>query len=774
MANKVQDNVVKPSTEGDALTAASNAAKENAAKSKKVSHILGNTTIKAPTDMKANPKQTDADLQDIDLRSMIREYENPLLKYHNYTYHFKLYAIAPDDFSVFLENDAEGIPKTIIAESGVTGLYSLNNVKMEAVVPGTPGLTSNYSVSKFTIEMSEQNGNHFYDDLVVMSNTLGYRKFGDIPLVLELDFIGFDEITGKPTVIPGYNRKWGITMNQVETTTDKSGGTMHHTITAAPVTSIGNDNMWVLKEPFEMTVSTFGQAIDELSKKLNEMGEQQMGYLRKFLPALADGKYYEFFMTDELKNLMMQSSGGTASTVNNNPKGGSGVKKFSWKADTTIATVIDDVLDACFPVQPKSGDGEAPLRVAVNLIPTSFYCGYDPLLENAVWKYRIFIIKYKIGDILSERDMDEARFNYQYLVENAEKITDPASNSPKLNAKIYYYQFSGLNTEILDLDIKFDHQFNLAVARNPDGMRDPSNRSGAYTADSNISYGDRVYDVSSTNGYREMWAAQAKVEQDAKKENRELTESEKQFLRDARNTTPPPQMEAEARQQSLSAVPPRSGNSYIEDYRGVYDLTQMGVAGIGQPNTPSKKEKEKVTVPQERANVGTDSSSTVNDSEDPSDQLRRMVKENYYTRSFMITCNMKVKGDPFWIGWGHYSFYTYLKQLVSGDTMNLQNNDVDFANYITSESYFMLVLKPVVAISDSTGIMDYTEPSIFAESLYRVNKIVHEFSDGKFNQNIEASLVIRALNNTNDSTGSMMGSVSTTNGIAGSKSSNTK
>lgn len=767
MASKVTEtmNTVKPSTEGDS-TKASAAANASTAKS---TRVLSETSDPKSTGFKAAPLGSDAELQDVELRNMIRDYENPLLKYHNYTYHFKLYSLAPDDFAVFLEKDTEGVPKTIIAESGVTGLYSINGVRMVGTSPGTPGLTSNHSMNTFEIQISEQNGNHLYDDLVVMSNMLGYQKFCDLPIVLELDFIGFDEVTGKPTVLDGYNRKWGLIINNIVTTTDKSGGTMQHAITAAPISSISSDAMWVLKEPLEMTVSSFGQAINQLSKKLNEMGEQQLGYLRGILPALSTGKYYEFLMSDELKSLMMQGSGGTAATVSQDPQGGGGVKKFSWKADTTIAQIVDDVLDACYPVQPKSGKGEAPLRVAVNVIPTSFYCGFDPIMQNTVWKYKIYIINYKIGDVLSDRDLDEARFNYQYFMENAETITDPTTNSLKLNAKTYYYQNSGLNTEVLDLDIKFDSQFNLAVARNPDGMRDPSNSAGEYTADANVSYGDKSYDISTSTGYTAMWSAKTKIEQKARDENRALTDEEQQFVRDGDNA-PKPFTEEAPTQPNLSAVDPSGSNSYIEDYRSIYDLTQMGVQGVGNGNSTSQKEKTKTTVPQERANVGSDSSSSKNDSQDPSDQLRRMVKENYYNRSFMMVCNMKVKGDPFWLGWGQYSLYTYLQQLAEGKTISYQNNDVDFANFVTTESYFMLVLKPIVSISDSTGIIDYTEPSIFAESLYRVNKVTHDFSDGKFNQTLEASLVLRAVNST-DTTSGNTAQVSTSKGVAASQSS---
>lgn len=763
------------STGNSSNTVAKTTVKSNSPKSTTPPAPVAAAAGTAPASKDFAPKLNSYDKQadtfsGINLLEMIREYENPLLKYHQFTYHFKLYALGPDDLAAFVENDVSGATKEIIAETGVTGRYSINSVQIKGVSPGTPGITSNHCINSFSIELVEQNGMHLYDDLIMMSNMLGYKQFADVPLILELDFIGYEQDSGIPTVIEGQNKQWCLYINSITTTTDKAGGTMHHTIVATNATTVARDDMWTLKEPLEMTVGTFGEGVDQLHRKLQDMSEMQYGYLKSMLPAFADQKYYEFFMDSELRSLQMQGSSSQDASADKGPGGSGGVKKFAWKANTTLATIIDDLLDACFPVQPKDGEGEAPIRVSVNVAPISIYGGFNSILQKHAFKYKIFIVKYKIGDIVSIRDMDESRFSLEYFHRNAEKITDPKTNSPKLNAKVYYYQFSSLNTEIVDLDIKFDNQFNIAISRNPEGMRDASNSAGTHAADATVTYGDAVYTPGNNASFQDMWTAKTKLEQESRDGKRVLTEEDQQFIRDANNVQKP-MTEGESEQVDLSVKPPSALDNYLEDYRETYDLTESGTNGIGNTRAPAGERIK--GIPMENMNSQNNNSGSVNNSEDPSDQERRLAKDNYYNRSFMAVASLRVQGDPFWLGYGDYSYVQYLKDITSGNSMKLQNNDADFANFITTESYFVLVLKPVVAISDNTGIMDYSEPSTFAESLYRINSITHDFSGGKFQQSVEAALVLRVLNKTDTDSGNQMSGARTT-GVPASQSSITK
>ena len=72
---------------------------------------------------------------------------------------------------------------------------------------------------------------------------------------------------------------------------------------------------------------------------------------------------------------------------------------------------------------------------------------------------------------------------------------------------------------------------------------------------------------------------------------------------------------------------------------------------------------------------------------------------------------------------------------------------------MTTETYLLLNLKPIVAISDDTGILEVNQKSVFNQNFYRVNKVVSEFSsNGSFTQQLTAGLVIRSLRNKDQQT----------------------
>ena len=191
----------------------------------------------------------DGTYSDINLNEMVLPYDNPLLSYHNYTWNFSLYTMNTDEYELFFENPDVAVSKYVIAQSGVTGKYSINSVKITSAGPATPGLTSNYSMNTCIMEIQENGGMSLFDDLVVLSNELGYKKFMDVPLVMELNFVGYDGVTGEPMIIPGLNRKWGMRINTITGSASPSGGTMSYTFTMTSTRGGVMENKdWTLME----------------------------------------------------------------------------------------------------------------------------------------------------------------------------------------------------------------------------------------------------------------------------------------------------------------------------------------------------------------------------------------------------------------------------------------------------------------------------------------------------------------------------------------------
>lgn len=690
------------------------------------------------------PKNTNAssteDLSmkvDWNLNDIVLPYENILLKYHNVTWNFSLYSMTPEDYTLFWDEPNQEITKYIIAQSGVTGRYSISNVKMNSVAPATPGSTTNFSFNSCIVEIAEDSGMSLWDEIVVMSNRLGYRKFMDVPMVLELNFIGFDQNTGVPRTISHLNRKWKVRINNIKGQATQSGGTIKYVMDlVADRTALVDNKDWTMLEQYSCNTATFGEFCRSIEQKLNSQAEEQYGYLSFKYPAFANGEFFRIHVPEELAAMRINYDAKQSAETGPTPSGADGAKRFSWAASVPFSRAIDDVLDCCVPIN-ESTDRK---RQFVNIIPVRRYVGYDNIRNTAAYKNEFYIIKYKIGDVTSEDDLDDQKFNMEYFFENAYKFADPDDGTPKLNIKRYDYQFTGLNQEILNLDLKFDQGFNLAVTRNPTTQIDFDNRLGTHAAEYLV-LDDVRYDTSMNTNITAMWAKKTQLETDERNGIRVLTDEEQQFIRDANAVASEKQgvsVESEEEQGRFDMHVRES--EYIEDYRNEYDLTYAGTEGIGSDNGQVK------SIPLEPTNIVTATSGSVNDNSSEYEMDRRLMRDNYYNRAFLARIDMKVVGDPYWLGWSDYSYLQYLDRAVNDLELDVEDDDIHFANYINSEAYFLLNLKPVVAISNNTGILEIDTPTIFTQTIYRVNRVVSEFdSNGKFTQQLQGGLVVRSL-----------------------------
>lgn len=669
----------------------------------------------------------------VNLNDFIVPYDNVLLKYDNYTYHFTLFALSASEYNLFWDNPDTEVNRNIIAESGVTGRFSIDSVQITSAAPASPGLTSNYSFNNCIMSISENSGMSLFNDLVVLANDLGYNKFLDLPLLMEMDFIGFNAVSGKPERIPGLNRKWAVRINTIKARGSESGGTMLYDIqlTRARAGIVDNKD-WMLKEPYTCTSATFGDFVQQIQDKLNSMANKQIGYLQHKYSEFANGLYYEIHVPDELAGMAINYDMKQSKEVGSTANGSDGAKNFSWSADVPISRAFDDVIDCCIPVQ-SSTDRR---RQFINIVPIQKLVGYDPIRANLAYKNDFYIVKYNIGDVVSEEDLKHEKFNFEYFFENADKYAEPGNNEPKLNIKRYDYQFTGLNQEILNLELKFDQGFNIAVTRNPDTQRDIENREGTHAAEY-IQLGDVTYNTSIASNVTDMWGKSQDLK-DEQTKGRTLSQAELQFIRD---TDAIAQMKVGQQDEQTNNIGYQStGPRYIEDYRNEYDMTYAGTEGIGGKNGTVD------SLPTEPQNVKTTKSGSVNDNSSSYEMDRRLMRDNYYNRAFLAKLDMKVMGDPFWLGWSDISFMNYLKKAVAGEDMEIDTTDIHFANYINSEAYLLLNIKPVVSISDKTGILDYDTPTVFSQTVYRVNKIVSEFGpNGSFTQQLSGGIVMRSL-----------------------------
>lgn len=695
------------------------------------------------------PKNWDAKSgvqENANYNDLVLPYDNPLLAYNNYTWNFKLYALGQRDFKAFQENPAADVKKYVIAQSGVTGRYSIEDVVMTNAGPATPGLTSNYTFNTCNVHLSENSGMSLYNEILVMANELGYSQFMYVPFILELDFVGYPE-NGTPTVIPGLNRKWGVYLTKINAKGTPSGGTIEYDLTLTPRRAGVVDNKdWTMLEPYSCKTATFGEFVKQIEDQLNSMAEKQYGYLQFVYPEFANKKFFEIHLEPDLENMMINYDAKQSPEAGKTKTGSDAAKNFTWAADVPFSRAIDDVLDCCVPINENTDKK----RQFVNIVPIKYFVGNDNIRNTTAYKNVFYIVKYKIGDIVDESDLEDDKFNFDYFYENADKVENPndPTGASLLNIKRYDYQFTGLNQEILDLELNYNQAFSIAVTRNPAPLQDVDNRSGTHAA-TVIEYNNVRYNTDNNGDISKMWQVASDLKEQQSK-GRELTDSEQQFVRDAQGAAVTTAQQAlkvgqQDDQDNVSLSASSTIPQYIEDYRDEYDLTEAGTDGLTGNSSGEVK-----SMPIEPQNPTTVKSGAKNDNSSNYEMDRRIARDNYYNRTFLSKLDMKVVGDPYWLGWSDYAYIEYLQKIANGQDMDLSPVDLHFANYLNTESYLLLNIKPNIAISDETGILDINQPSVFAQTIYRINKVVSTFSNsGSFTQQLTGGITIRSLRKKN-------------------------
>ena len=214
------------------------------------------------------------------------------------------------------------------------------------------------------------------------------------------------------------------------------------------------------------------------------------------------------------------------------------------------------------------------VRQFVNIIPVKQYVGFDNYRNTNVYKVIFYIVKFKIGDIVHESDLAPENFTFEYFYENAEKYVDPRSNEPLLNMKTYNFQFSGLNNEILNLDLKFDQQFFVATTRNPGPIQDVGNRQGTHNSQELTIQGVQ---------YKDLPDAWAKTNDIRKKvlEGKVIQESEQTLLNEvdaaARDIM---KVGSQDEQDSYNNYKVNVLPEYIEDFTTEFEADDSGTDGI--------------------------------------------------------------------------------------------------------------------------------------------------------------------------------------------------
>lgn len=393
--------------------------------------------------------------------------DNPLSKYFQVAYHWKFYAVGDGGSSI------------VIAETGKT-TYNIREVQIKSAVAPTAQFR-NTATSQFRIVIAEPMGISFLDGMWAAKIKAGSDNWMKSKYRLELSFMGYDE---KGTIVPnicspfpnGGNWTWDIQINDIDVSMDAGGGV--YTITAVSLGNIGLDHDYVRPtSSFNITAETLGDFFKKLAEKMNEKnrkdwkGTQMVEYAFD-LKKLKEG--------DDPSKWKIRGAGKSEYENYRSLSFNREDREFytlSGIRGAAIPDIVNDIMAICPDAQAKLLDGAN--GSGSNVEELAEKAGSD-----GKFRYSLLFMVHPVVELVG---IDEKTNDYKkkitYTIKSyrthvptvdAQEIKNSQQNSQQaitslkqINGlqKRYDYIYTGLNTEVIQFDCKFNFAWAATVPR---------------------------------------------------------------------------------------------------------------------------------------------------------------------------------------------------------------------------------------------------------------------------------------------------------------------
>ena len=405
-------------------------------------------------------------------------WENALDQYQNYTYHLELLIANQADAFDFMFNETSNIDTIIsngwpssdmryitVAETAVTTEFNIQDLEITSLGAGSSS-TSKLAGTATSMSFSiVQVGNTSLNDNLMNAALLsGYSSISEAKFFLKLNFKGYtddgviqvSEEQNLTKVFPFVISNIG----DVATGTDTRGTitTIEGTIaqdyaTSSSINLIDYNFEFAIKETLQETLQSFLDKLNETIRKKDFstgtaasnafIHEYAIEFDNDFLTEYGESK-----MNDET------AQPGSANNTVGVRRGGINVSEQIGTI-TPGLSIIDAIYDICIQsldVRKALISEEDTFNQVISVIPTASpkEGGLNVLTGVAGHKVTYYILTKP--QIIVQNHYDNAN-----KVKNSSTLIKEIFDSGKCK-KVYYHQYTGLNTQILDLSLSFNRQ----------------------------------------------------------------------------------------------------------------------------------------------------------------------------------------------------------------------------------------------------------------------------------------------------------------------------
>lgn len=679
--------------------------------------------------------------------------------------------------------------QTTIAATGVTALSIVSLTMTTTASPNKA--TRSMAATNMTMVVKEAMGTSMMDVLAQSAAELRIRNFSKAFYFIELSFHGYNS-DGTFNHNPfnssdgGFTNKgvwlYQVGIQDILTEMDDTGG--KYTIKFIPYQEkMYEENDLRLPEAITVTGGRVDILLNDFATALNKSIVDSYGFQARSYKF----KFYDVKVRDKTplgpKDFLVTASDEKFShkgAYSMNPVDGkNGTIKAHFGRNMTINDVVElvfanssaatklgmdvtttDELDGSIKSDKRNSVRECIIyRVEVTADIAQGDDGYDYSNENYVMEYTLHVMPYYTqSPILTHQDV---------VVSNDPKVqADNALNLRKNNylSKRYDYLFTGLNTEVLHLDVKFNLMWQAALPR----------ILGTGTSTESVAQGDKqntdAIDEQRTQQAalkeanevlrkrREQKQALSDLDSDlAKRKAANKTGAEYDELLKKRAAANKEILDPDAialeqaaeEKKNIVTKKIQDNRRLVQksriDQRGTRndtrDINRFGEEVLADP-TPLNN-KLPISFVQSAADTRFITSGAIADNYDNDRSVYGAVLNQMYglMSSGLQKISMDIKGDPYWLGAGNMERSFNLDKMPDFSivrTHSPNEYDINRPDYTKGDILFLVTFKYPKGYDGSTGSPVFKSNDFFT-GVYMTRLITHKFENGVYKQTLEAN-----------------------------------
>jgi hypothetical protein len=708
---------------------------------------------------------------------------NILDNYDVYTYHWKFFIVPLQKSSSgeVLNTDYQ----TIIAESGVSDL-TIDKVELQGITtPSVECGTGTMTHLKF--EIVEPSGAGLLDKMFYESISLGIGNWMVTPYFLQLEFKSRNpitesvEINGTSGGLSSMKWVWPIKLTSSKVNVTHVGTRYEFDAIMYDELAQSNSYFAVQHNVSLAKLTTFGDAMKDLENKLNE------DCYEKLIDNYSIPDTYRIVVDPILAKTPLVNPDSNKNTARSSDYVDFSKKSATFSTGTSIDKIVDSLLGSTSLGQQKAQDSSTPSstpkpiqaetksmkklwRVVTETKPIAF----DALRQDNAVAITIYVVEYAIG-VLDANPSQTGQT--PDTISASKKRLDEYMNNRILRKK-YNYIFTGLNDQVIALDLNMNYAFAAATARfggiyidgaagSSKGASQQENQENEKKAGEIIRKTLQYINSAEPGTNLDSKIADAKKSISNTKVSKEVADRYSVLLEKAK----PANKTAFIKELQTGGGLSSNGRVGAYDEKGnllpTVQAASLASSNNGltfisdvNANSPEAKKIREIAdstrkgklrpVPYREASQEGNFTGI-----DPaSDAGRARTSSMFATALYssldgsMQSMKLTIKGDPFWLfprsTGSNQTSLNYKSNMADSvaiaEIKNAHTTYGESVNVLGTDNFIIIRFRTPRIYNDTTGSLDpFTEVDTFS-GVYKVIRIVSKFDTGKFTQDIECIL----------------------------------